>query len=284
MDAIAVTLATGGRYVGVAPLGTALTDAQAAHLRQLGHRTPIVATDADLAGRVAAERDYWILTPDGHDPHYARLPAGTDPAELLAAGRGDILAGALIQATPLADLLIDERLTHLPIAQGVLETLRVVAAQPSRQWETALRDIAGRLGLPADVLRPPFADIVTAWNQDPRSAAQSALADVNTSRRGSPATTRRSMRSCTRQRRGAPTLIPRWCPLAVHPSPLVPTASSLTRAFPWRHWGCPAVRPAGRWPTHPIGCGPRVGVAIPHRVSPRLQSTHHAFGHAPARC
>jgi DNA primase len=44
MDAIAVTLASGGRYIGVAPLGTSLTDEQAsqlAHHRQApdrGHR------------------------------------------------------------------------------------------------------------------------------------------------------------------------------------------------------------------------------------------------------
>ena len=35
-------------------MGTSLTDDQAAQLRQHGHRTPIVATDADLAGRLAA--------------------------------------------------------------------------------------------------------------------------------------------------------------------------------------------------------------------------------------
>ena len=113
MDAIAVTLATSGRYVGVAPLGTSLTDEQAAQLSQLGHRTPIVATDADLAGRVAAERDYWILSPYGHDPRYAELPEGTDPAALLALGRAGTLTAALDNTTPLADELIVPRLRSL---------------------------------------------------------------------------------------------------------------------------------------------------------------------------
>ena len=67
MDAIAVTLATDGKYLGVAPLGTSLTDEQAAQLRLLGYRTPIVATDADLAGRVAARAR--LL-----DPHPLRPP------------------------------------------------------------------------------------------------------------------------------------------------------------------------------------------------------------------
>jgi DNA primase catalytic core len=56
MDAIAVTLAGQGRYLGVAPLGTSLTEEQAHQLARLGAQ-PIVATDADLAGRIAAERD-----------------------------------------------------------------------------------------------------------------------------------------------------------------------------------------------------------------------------------
>jgi conjugative relaxase-like TrwC/TraI family protein len=64
MDAVAVAIATDGKAVGLASLGTSLTDEQAAQLRALC-RTPVIATDADHAGRVAAERDYWILTPYG---------------------------------------------------------------------------------------------------------------------------------------------------------------------------------------------------------------------------
>jgi hypothetical protein len=60
MDAIAVTWASQGRYIGVAPLGTSLTEEQALQLARSGAQ-PIVATDADLAGRIAAERDFWML-------------------------------------------------------------------------------------------------------------------------------------------------------------------------------------------------------------------------------
>ncbi len=117
-------------YVGVAPLGASLTDDQAAQLRQHEHRTPIVATDADLAGRVAAERDYWILSPPGHDPRRAALPAGTDPADRLVSGRADVLTKALQNATPLADQLVDERFAHLPANEAAIEALRVIAATP----------------------------------------------------------------------------------------------------------------------------------------------------------
>ncbi|WP_415839440.1 MobF family relaxase, partial [Nocardioides zeicaulis] len=77
IDAIAVTLTTAGRYLGLAPLGTALTDEQARQLAAITQATspetarpvgPVVATDADLAGQVGAERDYWTLTPHGLDP------------------------------------------------------------------------------------------------------------------------------------------------------------------------------------------------------------------------
>ena len=178
MDAIAVTLATAGRYQGVAPLGTSLTDAQAAQLRELGHRTPIVATDADLAGRAAAERDYWILTPYGHHPRYAALPDGSDPAELHATRRGQTLVDALDQATPLADLLVDERFAHLPAPEAALETLRVIAAQPPDQWEDGLQHVADRLDVHATLLRPTLRDIIDAWNTDTRAAAQVPMKDV----------------------------------------------------------------------------------------------------------
>ena len=97
MDAIAVTLAGGGRYIGVAPLGTSLTDEQASRLARFG-KNPIVATDADTAGRVAAERDFWILTSYRLDPRYAPLPEGSDPADLLAANGPAALTTVLDQA------------------------------------------------------------------------------------------------------------------------------------------------------------------------------------------
>jgi DNA primase catalytic core len=178
LDAIAVTLATGGRYVGVGPLGTALTDDQAAQLHHLGHQQPIVATDADLPGRLAAERDYWILTPHGHHPLYAQLPDGTDPADLTATGNTAGLAKALAGATPLAGLLIDERLAHLPPAQAALEAVRIVAAQPPTHWQTGVQQIADQLHLPAGFIRGALKDLVTAWNRDPRAATQIPLHNV----------------------------------------------------------------------------------------------------------
>ena len=120
MDAVAVTLASRGRYLGVAPLGTSLTDEQAAQLARTGMH-PVVATDADLAGRIAAERDYWLLSCYRLDPLHTPLPEGADPADLLALKGPTALAEALAAAQPLAERLLDERLNNLPPVPALLE-------------------------------------------------------------------------------------------------------------------------------------------------------------------
>ena len=171
-DAIAVTRASEGRYVGVAPLGTNLTSEQATQLRGYGV-DPIVATDADVAGQVAAQRDYWILTPQLLRPHYAALPDGCDPAELVATGSSPQLVDALDQARPLADVLIDERLANLPPVEAALAAAPVIAAQPVDAWEPAVHTVAERIGVDADVIRSSAAAFIRAWNNDPdRLASQ----------------------------------------------------------------------------------------------------------------
>ena len=122
-------------------------------------KNPIVATDADIAGRVAAERDFWILTPYRLDPRYALLPEGSDPADLLALNGPAALTTVLDQARPLGERLIDERLTSLPPDQAQLEAARVVAARPPGCWDQGSNTISSRLNVPpacgsADPARP----------------------------------------------------------------------------------------------------------------------------------
>jgi DNA primase catalytic core len=178
MDAIAVTLAGGGRYIGVAPLGTSLTDAQASHLAAIG-KNPIVATDADIAGRVAAERDFWILTAYRLDPRYALLPDGSDPAGLLALHGPAALTTVLDQARPLGDELINERLASLPPDQARLEAARVVAARPPECWDQGSNTISSHLNVPLPAVRRTLLAHVKEWNIDPRRAAANSLHSVN---------------------------------------------------------------------------------------------------------
>jgi DNA primase len=178
MDAIAVTLAGGGRYIGVAPLGTSLTDEQASQLAAIG-KNPIVATDGDIAGQVAAERDFWILAPYRLDPRYALLPEGSDPADLLALNGPAALTTVLDQAEPLGERLIEERLTSLPPDQAQLEAARVVAARPPGCWDQGSSTISSRLNLPLPAVRRTLLAYVTDWNIDPRRAAAKPLQGVN---------------------------------------------------------------------------------------------------------
>jgi DNA primase catalytic core len=172
-DAIAVTIATGGRHIGVAALGTSLTTQQAAQLR--GHpRQPIVATDPDLAGRIAAERDYWILAAQGLDPLLAGLPDGQDPADLARTDASLFLA-ALRSPDALGRHLIDQRLDHLPPNQAVLAAASVLAARTPQHWLAGTEYIAQRTGLPAALIRSALVGLVRAWNDDPRRSAEQHL-------------------------------------------------------------------------------------------------------------
>jgi len=180
MDAIAVTLASQGRYIGVAPLGTSLTDEQAHQLASIG-RQPIVATDADLAGRTAAERHFWILSSYRLDPLHAQLPDGTDPADLLALAGPRALTEALTDAQPLAERLLAERLANLPPADAVLEATRIIAARPSHHWQPGSNATSAQLGVPIEQVRCSLFTHVKEWNTHPRRAAQQphqAIGDV----------------------------------------------------------------------------------------------------------
>ena len=174
LDAWAVTLATGGRHIGLAPLGTSLTDEQAAQMAALG-RPLVVASDADLAGRVAAERDYWLLTQHGLDPGAATFPAGLDPAGILARDGAAALERALVTAKPLGDLLLEERLTHLAGEVALRDAAHVLAARPEQHWIPGIDAVASRLTLPPAAARSRLAASVLAWNRDPRASARARL-------------------------------------------------------------------------------------------------------------
>ncbi|GGO85326.1 hypothetical protein GCM10011584_05040 [Nocardioides phosphati] len=178
MDAVAVTIASAGLYVGVAPLGTSLTDEQAAQLAAVG-RDPIVATDADLAGQVAAERDFWMLTPHGMDPGFARFPDGLDPADLLAQRGPAALTAAVASGQPafrsLGDQLLNERLDNLAPEQAQMAAMRVISARPSSAWEPGVNQVRARLQLSQLQARRDLRDAVKTWDADPRKAALAEL-------------------------------------------------------------------------------------------------------------
>ncbi len=181
MDAIAVTLSGGARYTGLAPLGTSLTDQQAALLH--GHSDVVIATDADLAGHLAAERDYWQLTPHGIDPRRAVFPEGTDPADLLTSRGPSQVAATLDRAEPMAHTMIDERLAILTEWEAIDQAAQIIAARPPNSWDADSQQISERLSVPFSTVREALARHARVWNTDPRVAAAQTLFNTASVRR-----------------------------------------------------------------------------------------------------
>ena len=189
MDALAVTVAGNGRYVGMAPLGTSLTEEQAAQLARISHQQghpPVIATDADLPGQVAAHRDYWLLTQHNLAPQAVTLRPGTDPADLLADDGATALRSALTHTFPLSHALLNERLTHLQGITALRHAVVVAAAAHPREWANTIERTAQSTGIPAEVAHRELAGAVRQWDTDPRRVVAEQIAQV-TERRGRPA-------------------------------------------------------------------------------------------------
>jgi DNA primase catalytic core len=162
LDALAVTLAGGGDYVGVAPLGTAFTDTQADALRPFiggGRPGVIVATDADPAGQQAAQRIFWQLTARGDDPRHLAVATVKDPAEMLQTAGATALRQALAASPSLARALIDARVAvyadRLDTVEGQVHAARraaeVIAALPFGCWPANLTNVVARTGIAPDI-------------------------------------------------------------------------------------------------------------------------------------
>jgi DNA primase catalytic core len=162
LDALAVTVAGDGEYVGVAPLGTAFTDEQADRLRPfIGDGRPgvIVATDADPAGQSAAQRIFWQIPARGDEPRHLTVATGKDPAELLQAVGADALREALAASPSLASTLIDARVAvytdRLDTVEGQVHAARraaqVIAALPPASWPERLTHVVARTGIAPDI-------------------------------------------------------------------------------------------------------------------------------------
>ncbi|HEX6374358.1 MAG TPA: DNA primase [Allosphingosinicella sp.] len=116
MDVIALDQA--GLGEAVAPLGTALTEAQLGLLWRLSP-SPILCFDGDMAGRKAAVRAALRALPHvGPDRSlgFAALPAGQDPDDLVRAGGREALDALLAAPEPLVDRLWNHELAAEPLA------------------------------------------------------------------------------------------------------------------------------------------------------------------------
>lgn len=144
-DAIAVTVGTDRRSVGVGTCGTALTDAQADELVRLAiaaAQQPAVATDADKAGYDAADRAHFALQARNMPARSASLPPGADPAQVLETVGGFYLVDAIENGRPLVDDVVDRRLDSREPMRSIPE--RVAAARFAGQSAAGLPAVLAR--------------------------------------------------------------------------------------------------------------------------------------------
>jgi len=148
-------------FYAVAPCGTALTAQQVTLLAQsVPPGTPVVvAFDADSAGASAIDKSYALLREWPGPVEAMALPAGADPASLVAAGPAHALAQMREARTPLVDLLVEHRLTpHLDRLHTRLEELARFDRDPSTESVAirlnALQGVAGLLTEVADRDQP----------------------------------------------------------------------------------------------------------------------------------
>ncbi|GIG23327.1 hypothetical protein Cch01nite_40510 [Cellulomonas chitinilytica] len=182
LDAIAAALADPGHLVGLAPLGTSLTETQAAWLAQVAHETgtrPLVATDADLAGSRAAQRAFWLLAQHAVALDSASMRLGSDPAELLQTDGAEGLRAALTRSAPFAESLLDERLKNLSGSSATRAAVTVLAADAPETWTDGSRRIAAAVGTDITGVRRALADAVTLWEADPRRVAIGQIAEIS---------------------------------------------------------------------------------------------------------
>ena len=136
MDVIA--LAQAGIAEAVAPLGTALTEAQLERLWRMAD-VPILCFDGDPAGQKAAiraaHRALPMLAP-GRSLQFVTLPQGQDPDDLVKAGGAAAMEKLLAEPQPLVD-----RLWQAELAAEPLDTPEQRAGLKRR-----LGELAGQIG------------------------------------------------------------------------------------------------------------------------------------------
>ena len=141
----------------VAPCGTAVTPAQLRALAAASKSPIILLADGDQPGRASILKTWDIARQaiPGHPVLAALLPAGSDPADLVAAGRYRELDDALRNAEPAAYVALDAALGRTPATNPLhaAEIARSCArrdlmALPAGSAAAYVQHVSERLRLP----------------------------------------------------------------------------------------------------------------------------------------
>lgn len=178
MDVIALDQA--GFREAVAPLGTALTEAQLGLLWRLSP-SPLLCFDGDSAGQKAAVRAAKRALPDVDSEHtlsFVSLPPGQDPDDVIRDVGKAALAGFLAMAEPLAERLWRAERDESPLA----------TPEARAGFKQRLLDLAATIKNPhvRDQYRQDFTDRfwnAFGWGKQQR---QSLVSEIASSREKSP--------------------------------------------------------------------------------------------------
>jgi DNA primase catalytic core len=194
LDAYAVTSATNGSCVGVAPSGTALTVDQAFvlwHTSCISNPPEeqtvvdvVVGLDGDDAGRRASLRAYDVLRQVVDTPRAVVWPEGKDPAAMWGAIEHREIASRLKDPQPLVDVVVNAKLDawldRSPSVEGRVNAARDVAMTvvdlPVDQIGHQVAHIAKRLDLETSTVTGIVADAIGERDRPP------AVRDLDVSR------------------------------------------------------------------------------------------------------
>jgi DNA primase len=127
-----IALHQAGMRNAVGLMGTALTSEQVGELARMA-QTVLLALDSDTAGQEAMLRASTLAAKRNLELRVVPLPAGSDPAELIAAGGGEAIATAVERSVPFVRFRVERALaageTDSPEGRDrTLATLRPVFA------------------------------------------------------------------------------------------------------------------------------------------------------------
>src|SRR3712207_7153941 len=132
----------------VAIMGTALTEPQA---RRLGQLAPsiVLCLDPDAAGREAMSRAASLLGGGRRELRVVPLPAGRDPADIVAGeGGADAMRALLDRAVPVARFAVDRAMEARDPDQALREAAEVIRPlPPSVLRDDLVRLVSDRLSL-----------------------------------------------------------------------------------------------------------------------------------------
>lgn len=143
-----MSLHDAGITEAVAPMGTALTAEQVAHLGRIAERV-VVVFDGDEAGQRAARKAVPLFVDAGVDGRVARMPRGMDPDDFVRSEGADVFRRLMTGARPMVEQFIDDLSRETdPTIPGRVQSLDEAAAMVAKVRNPTERELyAGRLAV-----------------------------------------------------------------------------------------------------------------------------------------